>query len=88
MKLSEKNTLIEVATLANTNNLEQTLTDMSQVLDALADAKRFGLGIDFVGYNPELFCIGKDSFGVEMLGTKFDFLPEWWFPIGYEMKES
>ena len=84
--MDEKNILIEVAILANTNNLEQT--DISQVLDALADAKRFGLGVDSVGYNPKLFCIGKDPFGVEVLGTKFDFLPEWWFPIGYKMKES
>lgn len=61
--------------------------DIDLVLDALADTKWFGLGVDFVGYNPELFCIGKDPFGIEVLGTKFDFLPEWWFPIGCEIEE-
>lgn len=88
MKLSEKNTLIEVATLANTNDLEQTLADMSRVLDALADTKWFGLGIDPVDYEPEWFCIGADPFGIEVLGTEFNLLPEWCFPAACEMDEN
>ena len=75
-KLPEKEALVEVKS--------NYFPDGANYV-ALADTEQFGLDID---YNSELFCIGSDPFGIEVLETKFSLLPEWWFPVVFKMEES